>query len=505
MLLDGLKNLVFGRAAAVNPAERLDPVLEREQGRATPLSERMLEAASLKRPIPGDHVSPFEWSRQAEAGLTTVRQRARHSYQNNAYAHNGVDAWIANTIGAGINASSAAPDADTRQMIGERFTRWCEVADSDGRTDFFGIQTTAFQDVVVAGESLVALLSDPLNGALRLKILPPERLDSSKNSEANPRIVAGVEMDANDRRLAYWITQPNSYASIRVPAESILHVFKASAPSQVRGISWLAPVLLNLNEEDGLRDALLMAARISACFAGFLTDQNTNGGPIPFDGVQTGSTLVGGLEPGQIKVLPSGMSIQWAQPAAVKQGIELAKLTIEAVASGLGCPAHLVSSDLSNANYSSLRAGLVEFRQRIEQVQFHVLVPQLLSPIWKRWLIGEYLSGAIDLPRGDLESLLAVNWYPPALPWVDPLKDLQSEVLAVSSGLKSRRQAVAERGYSVEQLDEEIAQDNAREGRLGLVFGDGTVTPRPNTQTRVLEYDAEGRILRFETRNIPDA
>lgn len=34
----------------------------------------------------------------------------------------------------------------------------------------------------------------------------------------------------------------------------------------------------------------------------------------------------------------------------------------------------------------------------------------------------------------------------------------------------SRRQAVAERGYSVETLDAEIAADREREARLGLTF-----------------------------------
>ena len=37
-------------------------------------------------------------------------------------------------------------------------------------------------------------------------------------------------------------------------------------------------------------------------------------------------------------------------------------------------------------------------------------------------------------------------------------------------GLKSRTQALAERGYDAEQVDAEIAADKAREQSLGLSF-----------------------------------
>jgi capsid protein len=45
--------------------------------------------------------------------------------------------------------------------------------------------------------------------------------------------------------------------------------------------------------------------------------------------------------------------------------------------------------------------------------------------------------------------------------------------------LKSRRQAVAERGYSVEQLDEEISADRQREAAMGLSFNTDQQRPQP--------------------------
>jgi capsid protein len=59
---------------------------------------------------------------------------------------------------------------------------------------------------------------------------------------------------------------------------------------------------------------------------------------------------------------------------------------------------------------------------------------------------------------------------PPRNDWVDPAKDVAAEVAAINAGLMSRRQAVAARGYDLEQLDAEIAADNERAASLGLSF-----------------------------------
>jgi capsid protein len=54
---------------------------------------------------------------------------------------------------------------------------------------------------------------------------------------------------------------------------------------------------------------------------------------------------------------------------------------------------------------------------------------------------------------------------------VDPSKDTRAEIEQIEAGLKSRTQALAERGYDAEQVDAEIAADKAREKELGLAFG----------------------------------
>ena len=82
------------------------------------------------------------------------------------------------------------------------------------------------------------------------------------------------------------------------------------------------------------------------------------------------------------------------------------------------------------------------------------------------------LSG--DLPARDFDrdpaAYLACEWLPPKFDYVDPKKDVEAEILAINAGLKSRTQAISERGYDAEQVDAEMALDQERATALGLSF-----------------------------------
>lgn len=82
------------------------------------------------------------------------------------------------------------------------------------------------------------------------------------------------------------------------------------------------------------------------------------------------------------------------------------------------------------------------------------------------------LSGALDLPDYEQRraDYLDCSWLPPRWDWVDPLKDIRAEINAIEAGLKSRTQAIAERGFDAAMVDAEIARDYRREDSLGLRY-----------------------------------
>lgn len=114
-----------------------------------------------------------------------------------------------------------------------------------------------------------------------------------------------------------------------------------------------------------------------------------------------------------------------------------AKLQLRGIAAGLGAPEYLLTGDLSNANYSSLRAGLLEFRRRVEAVQFQIIVPQVLSPLWHRFVTSAVLAGELDAPdfEASAADYFACEWIPPAQEWIDPEKDAKATGEMISAGL----------------------------------------------------------------------
>ncbi|MFN3953403.1 MAG: phage portal protein [Pararhodobacter sp.] len=434
---------------------RLPAALSRLLGRtAPPLHVRRFDGAAGGRRGWGAGTFGRVGTETAAAG-PTLRTRARYLANNNPWLAQAVANWTGALIGPGIEPTGE-PEAVAVYNL------WADLADADGRTDFRGLQAQIAQSMVVDGESFVQIIDSPEGP--RLRVLPPELVDESMTADlcGGRFIVSGIEVNADGTRSHYHVLPgrptdvfATSAQPVRIPANEILHIFKPLGPGQVRGVSWLAPVILPAGELDQLLDALLMGVKVAAMHAGFVVDLN---------GVGTSADLWEGeaqpsLEPGTMVRLPGGTDVKFNSPGQISEIGAFLRLNLQQLAAGLGLPEHLLSGDLTNANYSSLRAGLLPFRQRVEQIQYHTLVPQLLNPVWRA--VQSWAAAAGDLPgyEDDPRRFLTVEWLPPAFMQVDPLKAVQADIAEMEAGLTSRRKLVAARGWSLADLDAELAAE----------------------------------------------
>ena len=127
------------------------------------------------------------------------------------------------------------------------------------------------------------------------------------------------------------------------PASDVLHVFRADAPGQVRGVSWFAPIILRLHDYDKAADALGMRLQIAAMLCGFVTNPNAEV-PQFAEGVADGTgALLDGLEPGVLKTLAPGEDVRWSDPPDLgAESIQFLTLTAREIASGSGAPLRVV-------------------------------------------------------------------------------------------------------------------------------------------------------------------
>lgn len=437
-------------------------------------STRAYEGAAGGRRWSGAQDMPVTISAM-NAARGTLARRARHLVANNPLAASAAEAWVSALVATGIKPQSAHGDDAIRATQNGRFEAWTDEADADGVTDFYGLQAIMVRRMVIDGEAF-GLLVNTADG-LKIRLIDAEQVDPAKTLEMpdGTRIIQGVEFDPSGKRVAYHIfpERPGiafgSYAltARRIPAEDVIHLFKVETPGQVRGISWFAPVMLRIADLDSWRDAQLVRQKVAAMLAGFIVSPDGTGDPM--DGNADGAgNLVGGLEPGTLKFLDPGQDIRFSTPAGIgPEVMTFAKMTEREIAVGLGLPASILSGDLSDVNYSSIRAGLVEWRRRIEAIQHGTIAFQMLRPVWSRWSMIEVLTGRIQTT---VEAARGATWITPKQQWVDPAKDVQAELDAINGGLMSRREAVTSRGVDIERLDAEIAADNERAGRLNLTF-----------------------------------
>jgi lambda family phage portal protein len=433
--------------------------------------------------------------------------RARYLTRNNGYAINAVESWAGNVVGTGIKPSSKIPDASLKDKVQRLWLRWTDEADSEGLTDFYGLQRRAAREVFIAGEVFFRIRprrdSDGLTVPLQLQLLPSEMLPKHLNQTLGGGHVIrqGIEFDAIGRRAAYHFyrrhpgdsTEPGlTGETVRVPADSILHIIDPVDAGQLRGYSRFAPVLAKLFILDQYDDAELDRKKVAAMFAGFVTRPALDDMALDADGSQSEPLMP--LEPGQLQVLEDGENITFSSPSDVGGNYESFQYrTLLQVASGLGIPYANVTSDMVKANYSNTRAALLEFRRRIEAVQHSVMVYQMCRPVWIRWMDAAVMCGALKIT--DYEKCrpdyLDCEWLPPRWDWVDPQKDIIAEVAAINAGLKSRSQAISERGYDASAVDAEIAEDRRRQRELGILTEDSNDRSSPSgvNDIRDADYD----------------
>jgi capsid protein len=68
------------------------------------------------------------------------------------------------------------------------------------------------------------------------------------------------------------------------------------------------------------------------------------------------------------------------------------------------------------------------------------------------------------------DAYLDVEWRPPSWDWVDPLKDMNAELAAVRAGFKPRSAVINGMGYDEEDVDRQVAADNARADSHGNIY-----------------------------------
>lgn len=436
------------------------------------------------------HWRPRGTSADVEIALAgrRLRDRARDLARNTPHGSEAVQVWVDYLVGAGIEPRAKTGDDALDKKINDLWKAWsaqCDVSGPDG----FNAQTAlSVRGMVEGGDVFVRRrprrLSDGLAVPLQLQLMEGDHLDESKTTGrlANGgRIVRGIEYDAIGRRAAYWLYRDHpgeaglyltSMESTRVPAEDVIHLFRKDRV-QARGVTWLAPIVQKMRDDDDWTEAELVRKKIEACTVAFVTDADAGDEPItPAAGADdgfTGATDANGnpvetFEPGLIAYLRGGKSVTFNDQKSASGVSEWDKVIAHKIAEGVGIPYELLTGDLSQVNYSSIRTGLVKYKRRVDRLQWQLIIPRLCQPVWDWFILAAYDAGLIEVPKA------AVSWTPPAFEEVDRTKEALADLMEMRAGTLSLPEAIARKGLNpVEHLNE-IAEYNKLIDNLELIL-----------------------------------
>jgi len=411
-----------------------------------------------------------------------LRDRARDIGRNNPYGKKARRIFSDNFVGTGIIPQARTGSDRLNKQIMAAWQSWTSQADIEGTCDFYAMQSLIVRSMFESGECFVRFRDQPSSSNLavpfQLQVLEADYLDTTRTYQLpgnSGYIQQGIEFDAQGRRAAYWMWPKHpgdnlliwqKFQSSRIPADQILHIYEKDRPGQIRGATSFASVILRMRDLEDYDDAELWRKKIESCFAAFVIQNSGSEGPVLGSIAQTNSQGLGGdtglqgkrveaFRPGMVEYLKPGEDVRFGSPTSDANYPNYTRVQLHAIAAGLGVTYEQLTGDLSQVNYSSLRAGLLEFRRMIETLRWQVFIPMFCMPVWRRFIDRAYIAGII----GKIDY--SVSWTPPKFEMVDPLKDAQADTMMMRNGTLTLREAIANQGYDPDKQIEEIAETNA--------------------------------------------
>jgi len=446
-------------------------------------------SGAISSRLTGDWLNPTTTGdEEIRRDLQKLRNRCRELERNNDYVRRYLNGLESNVIGsAGIILQMKVEDAplqyDERanREIEQAWQKWCnrKYTTPTGQHSWLDTCKLALRSTARDGDVMLHLLRGYSNEqGFAVQLIEADRLDLHHNNykmEGGGQIRMGVELTSLGKPVSYHVltshpgeTNDTYRKRIAIPADDVIHLYNPERISQTRGTPWMVSAMTRLQMLAGYEESELVASRVSASKMGFLIkDANAE----HYTGEEdTDYNLIMEAEPGSIEELPTGMTFQeWSPSHPTTAYKDFVKSTLRGISAGLNVSYNMLANDLEGVNYSSIRAGLFDEREHYKTVQ-NWFIDSFVQPVFEAWLETMMLNGSFTFGINRFDKMNKPKWCPRRWPWIDPLKDIQANVLAMNNGLQAKRNIINATGGDIEDIYSTIAADKQLAEDKGLVF-----------------------------------
>ncbi len=477
-------------------------------------------ASRTKRALKGFNPMSGSPREDIDANNYTLRQRSRMLTMSAPVAASAVKTNRTNTIGLGLKLNprpdksilglSAEEAKAWEQKVKAEFKIWAEHkrnCDSTGMNNFYEIQQLCFYSWLASGDVFVLRREKKVGNCpylLKLYVVEADRcstpVDTLKtnifytdgiNKDNKNKIYDGVEVDGDAAVVAYHFRNTYPYEMtreqtkwVRVEAygehtglPNVLHIMNSERPEQYRGVPYLAPVIEEVLQLRRYTEAEITAAVVESFFTAFVKTKE-DASEIPFNEVGNGQPGEDEasydqneyeLGPGTLNIMNPGEDIVFADPKRPASGFESFFQTVCCqIGAALEIPEDLLIKKF-RASYSASRASLLEAWKAFKMYRAW-FASNFCNPVYEIWLSEAVARGRIEAPGffDDplmREAWLGCEWVGPSQGQLDPLKEVNAEVIAIKEGLTTRTAAAEKINSSdwdanMNQIEMELSRMN---------------------------------------------
>lgn len=408
-----------------------------------------------------------------------LRNRARYETANNSYARGIVLTLAHDVVGTGPRLQMLTGDSEANRRIEQAFMLWARSVHLAEKL------RTMRMARATDGESFAILTNNPrLNTEVQLdlRLVEADQVTTPDLDQLSTIAVDGIVFDSSGNPVEYHVlrTHPgDGFYSVRsdydrIPADAVLHWFRADRPGQTRGIPDIMPALPLFAQLRRFTLAVLAAAETAADFAGILyTDAPANGeadAAEPFEPIE--------LEKRALVTMPGGwkMAQMQAEQPSTTYG-EFKHELLNEIARCLNMPFNVAAGNSSGYNYASGRLDHQTYYKAIRVEQSH-LERTVLDRILAAWLDEAALLPGL-LPNGlGPFAQWPHQWFWDGHEHVDPAKEANAQATRLASHTTTLADEYAKRGQDWETQLRQRAKEIALMSELGLATEQ--ITPAPS-------------------------
>lgn len=407
--------------------------------------------------------------------LEGLRNTSRVKDRNNGFVAGIIEAATDHVIGTGLSSKSTLnrryfsklgyseqKQKELEDTIDDYFLNWCfsDSADVTNLNDFFLQQALAYRTWKLDGECFATLMIGD-DKKLKLKLIGAENIIGGGSDFRE-----GIKIDSNRRPIAYNVKTKNqqdvvikNYAN----KQNMIHLFRRKRVGVLRGVPFLSNIMVDVDVIDDYMRSELKAAKLAATFIGSIKthatenifDKKPTGGvsgdltgtnkkPVTNPGIDTTKRVF--KEATITQLLPGEELTIHDQGRDNPNFDKVVDTSLKKVSSYTRIPIEIILT-IFTSTYSASRASmlLMGIFNRRERKIFNNCFNDVIRD---QVITYGVLKGELDLPNFEQhkEQYLKCEWIGDPIGSVDPVKDVNSKLLAIKGRLTTYEKATRDLG-----------------------------------------------------------